>query len=149
MVPYIREQIYNTQRGRFEMRFLIIEDQKDVRNLMEAFLNEFGSSDMAEDGIQGLSKVLNSVQDKTPYDAVFLDIMMPKLEGQQVLQKIRELEEANNILPPKSVKIIMVSALGDSENVMEAFKSQADAYLVKPVLRDKLITTMKKAGLVI
>jgi len=129
------------------MRFLIIEDQKDVRRLMEAFLSEFGSSDMAEDGIEGLETVLDSIDNNNPYDAIFLDIMMPKLEGQQVLQQIRQLEESKNILPPKNVKIIMVSALGDSENVMEAFKSQADAYLVKPVLRDKLVTTMKKAGL--
>ncbi len=129
------------------MRFLIIEDQKDVRNLMQAFLSEFGASDMAEDGIEGLSTVLNSIEEDKPYDAIFLDIMMPKLEGQQVLQKVRELEEAKNIMAPNNVKIIMVSALGDSENVMEAFKSQADAYLVKPVMRDKLITTMKKAGL--
>ena len=129
------------------MRFLIIEDQKDVRSLMEAFLSEFGTSDMAEDGVEGLSKVLDSIEKSTPYDAIFLDIMMPKLEGQQVLQKVRRAEEIKNILPPNNVKIIMVSALGDSENVMEAFKSQADAYLVKPVLREKLVTTMKKAGL--
>lgn len=129
------------------MRFLLIEDQKDVRNLMQAFLAEFGTCEMAEDGIEGLSAVLKSIEDETPFDAIFLDIMMPKLEGQQVLQKVRALEDAKNILPPKSVKIIMASALGDSENVMEAFKSQADAYLVKPILRDKLISTMKKAGL--
>ncbi len=129
------------------MRFLLIEDQKDVRNLMEAFLQEFGTCDMAEDGIKGLAAVLKSIEEETPYDAIFLDIMMPKLEGQQVLQKIRELEDAKSILPPKSTKIIMASALGDSENVMEAFKSQADAYLVKPILRDKLVSTMQKAGL--
>ncbi len=129
------------------MRFLLIEDQKDVRKLLEAFLSEFGTCDMAEDGIKGLAAVLKSIEEEVPYDAIFLDIMMPKLEGQQVLHKIRELEEAKNILPPKAVKVIMASALGDSENVMEAFKSQADAYLVKPILRDKLISTMKKAGL--
>lgn len=129
------------------MRFLLIEDQKDVRNLLKAFLAEFGTCEMAEDGIEGLSLVLKSIEEASPFDAIFLDIMMPKLEGQQVLQKIRELEEAKNILPPNNVKIIMASALGDSENVMEAFKSQADAYLVKPILREKLISTMKKAGL--
>lgn len=129
------------------MKFLLIEDQKDVRKLLEAFLGEFGECDMAEDGIKGLASVLKSIEEGTPYDAIFLDIMMPKLEGQQVLQKIRELEEAKKILPPNNVKVIMASALGDSENVMEAFKSQADAYLVKPIMRDKLINTMKKAGL--
>ncbi|MEA3287220.1 MAG: response regulator, partial [Candidatus Marinimicrobia bacterium] len=127
------------------MRFLLIEDQKDVRNLMQAFLGEFGTCDMAEDGIEGLTSVLKSFEEKTPYDAIFLDIMMPKLEGQQVLQKIRELEESKDVSPQENVKIIMASALGDSENVMEAFKSQADAYLVKPILKDKLISTMKKA----
>ena len=131
------------------MRFLLIEDQKDVRNLMKAFLAEFGNCDMAEDGIKGLDLVLRSIEEEVPYDAVFLDIMMPKLEGQQVLQRIRELEEAKNIMPPQSVKVIMASALGDSENVMEAFKSQADAYLVKPILKEKLVSTMKKAGLTV
>jgi two-component system chemotaxis response regulator CheY len=129
------------------MRFLLIEDQQDVRKLLQAFLAEYGTCDMAEDGIKGLSAVLRSIEENTPYDAIFLDIMMPKLEGQQVLQKIRELEEAKHIVPPNAVTIIMASALGDSENVMEAFKAQADAYLVKPILRDKLIGTMKKAGL--
>ena len=129
------------------MRFLLIEDQKDVRNLLEAFLSDYGSCDMAEDGIKGLATVLKSFEEETPYDAIFLDIMMPKLEGQQVLQKIRELEDSKKVSPAQNVKIIMASALGDSENVMEAFKSQADAYLLKPILKDKLISTMKKAGL--
>jgi len=129
------------------MRFLLIEDQKDVRNLMQALLADLGNCDMAEDGIKGLTMFQRSLAEHTPYAAIFLDIMMPKLEGQAVLQKIRELEEANNIMPPSSVKVIMSSALGDSENVMEAFKAQADAYLVKPVMRDKLFSTMQKAGL--
>ncbi|NQV16739.1 response regulator [bacterium] len=131
------------------MRFLLIEDQKDVRNLLETFLGDFGECDMAEDGIKGLEAVFKSLEEETPYDAVFLDIMMPKLRGQQVLQKIRKLEDAKNILPQKSTRVIMASVLGDSENVMEAFKSQANAYLVKPIMRDKLISTMKKAGLAI
>lgn len=129
------------------MRFLLVEDQLDVRNLLQAFLAEYGTCEMAEDGIQGLAAVLKSIEEDTPFDAIFLDIMMPKMEGQQVLQKIRELEDAKKIVPPNSVKIIMASALGDSENVMDAFRSQADAYLVKPIMKDKLVNTMKKAGL--
>lgn len=129
------------------MHFLLVEDQKDVRSLMQAFLAKYGTCDEAVDGIEGLAAVVKAIDEKKPYDAIFLDIMMPKLEGQLVLQKVRELEDAKQIMPPDTVKIIMVSALGDSENVMEAFKSQADAYLVKPVMRDKLISTMKKAGL--
>ena len=129
------------------MRFLLIEDQKDVRNLMQAFLSGLGSCEMAEDGIQGLSLFQQSLSENRPYDAVFLDIMMPKLEGQEVLQKIRALEETKQILPPTSVKIIMTTALGDSENIMEAFKSQADAYLIKPIMQNKLFETMQKAGI--
>ena len=66
------------------MRFLLIEDQKDVRNLMQAFLSGLGSCEMAEDGIRGLSLFQQSLSENRPYDAIFLDIMMPKLEGQEV-----------------------------------------------------------------
>ena len=129
------------------MRFLLIEDQKNVRDLMAAFLADLGNCDMAEDGLEGLEFFQKSLARETPYDAIFLDIMMPKLEGQEVLQKIRRLEEEQEIMPPASTRVIMSSALGDSENVMEAFKSQADAYLVKPVMREKLMDTLQKAGL--
>lgn len=131
------------------MRFLIVDDQMVMRKLMEVFLAEYGTCDMAEDGYKGLTKVLKSIQDESPYDAVFLDIMMAGFEGHKVLKKIRELEKSENILQEDHTKVIMVSAHDDSQNIMGAFSSQADGYLVKPVMRDKLKATMIKAGMAI
>jgi|FLOH01.1.fsa_nt_gi two-component system, chemotaxis family, chemotaxis protein CheY len=131
------------------MRFLIIDDQIVFRKLMELFLAEYGTSDMASDGYKGLTMVLKAIQNETNYDAIFLDIMMAGLEGHKVLQKIRELEKSENISPPNQTKVIMVSAHEDSENIMGAFNSQADAYLVKPVMKEKLRAAMLKAGVIL
>jgi len=68
------------------------------------------------------------------------------MDGQEVLQKIRELEEARQIYPPEALKIIMTTALDDRENVISAFRNQADAYLIKPILKDNLFESLAKAG---
>lgn len=128
------------------MRFLIIEDQQDVRKLLQGFLKAWGNCDQAEDGIKGIAAIMKSMEEKQPYDVVFLDIMMPKMAGQDVLKKIRELEAAKKVFPPHTTKIIMTTALDDKENIMEAFREQADAYLVKPILRDKILDAFHKAG---
>ncbi len=128
------------------MRILIIEDQRDVRKLLAGFLDPFGTIQFAEDGIQGIACVLNSLEEGERFDVLFLDIMMPKMDGQEVLQKIRELEEARQIYPPEALKIIMTTALDDRENVISAFRNQADAYLIKPILKDNLFESLAKAG---
>lgn len=64
--------------------------------------------------------------------------MMPEMDGQEVLKKIRQYEEENDITPMEGVNVVMTTALGDYSNIEEAFLGQCEGYLVKPIDRQKL-----------
>jgi two-component system chemotaxis response regulator CheY len=73
--------------------------------------------------------------------------MLPDIDGQQVLKEIRALEDMEGIHGNDAAKVIMISALSDKKNVMQAFKSQCEAYLVKPIDGGKLREHLDKFGL--
>jgi two-component system, chemotaxis family, chemotaxis protein CheY len=69
------------------------------------------------------------------------------MDGQEVLKEIRRLESEKGIMGLDGTKIIMTTALSDSQNIIPAFRSQCDAYLVKPFDRQKLVRELKGLGL--
>ena len=77
------------------------------------------------------------------YDLICLDIMMPGMDGHKVLQKIRETERNNQVPLGNGVKIIMTTALGDKQNVLNAFRTSCDAYMVKPYDRNRLMEILR------
>ena len=72
---------------------------------------------------------------------------MPEMDGQEVLKEIRGLEEAAGVSLGQVTKVIMTTALKDRVNVMTAFREQCDAYLAKPIDRQKLVGCLKDFGL--
>lgn len=130
------------------MKILIAEDDFVSRRLLQAILLPYGSCDTAEDGREAVEKFNNAVKEKSPYDLICLDIMMPEMDGQEVLQEIRKLEEEHGIVGLDGVKIIMVTALGDYENVIKAFRDQCEAYYIKPINKERLLETIQKLGLI-
>jgi two-component system chemotaxis response regulator CheY len=129
------------------MRILIVEDDFISRKLMLAYLMSLGECDIAVNGQEALEAFMLAIEEGQPYDLVCLDIMMPEMSGQMVLKYIRQIEKNKGTLPADSVKIIMTSALKDGKNVMEAFNSQCEAYLVKPIDREKLMEQICLLGL--
>lgn len=128
------------------MKILVAEDEYIGRALLVEMLSPFGTCDTAENGREALEMVKKSF-DTTPYDLVCLDIMMPELDGQQVLQKIREIEAQRH--SDKGIKIIMTTALDDSGNIMRAFTQGAcEGYLTKPIDKIKLIEQIQELGLI-
>jgi len=128
------------------MKILVAEDEYIGRALLVEMLSPFGTCDIAENGIEALEMVKNSFESK-PYDLVCLDIMMPELDGQMVLQQIRELEAQRHI--ENSIKVIMTTALDDSGNIMRAFTQGAcEGYLTKPIDKVKLIEQIQELGLI-
>ncbi len=128
------------------MKILVAEDEYIGRTLLVEMLAPFGTCDIAENGVEALEMVKESLTGK-PYDLVCLDIMMPKLDGQQVLQQIRELEAQMKI--DNGIKVIMTTALDDSSNIMRAFTQGAcEGYLTKPIDKIKLIEQIQELGLI-
>ncbi|HOT32217.1 MAG TPA: response regulator [Petrotogaceae bacterium] len=129
------------------MNVLIIEDDPISQKLLSSFLKEYAVCDIANDGAQGISFFESSLKSNKRYDLVCLDIMMPQMDGIQVLQKIRSAENKNGIYGLDGTKIIMTTALSDVENVRNSFKAQCEAYIIKPILKKDFILKLQELGL--
>ncbi len=131
------------------MRILIVEDDFGGRRVMQKLLESYGECDIVIDGDEAVQAFRLAWEENDPYSVIFLDIMMPKMDGQEALKQIRELESSFGIRPRDEVRIVMTTALEDPKNVIEAYhKGGATSYLVKPVDREKIAEEMKKIGLV-
>lgn len=130
------------------MKTLIVEDEFISRKLLQSFLAPFGETDIAINGVEAIEAFKLALDENQPYDLICLDIMMPELDGQSVLKELRKLEEEKDILGLDGVKVIMTTALSDPQNIKLAFKEQCEAYLIKPISKDKILTMIKKLELI-
>lgn len=130
------------------LRMLIVEDEFLSRKLVGHYIEKHGKYDVAVNGEEALHAVRDSYEESRPYDVVFLDIMMPDMNGLAVLKAIREFEAARGISAADGLKIIMTTALGDAKSVMEAFRNQCEAYITKPYTEESFSTQLRKLGLI-
>ena len=112
------------------MKILIVEDEKGIRDLLVKRLKKHYSVDACEDG----ESALDYIRVYT-YDAIVLDIMLPKIDGIQVLKHIRN---AGNDVP-----VIMLTAKGEIEDRVAGLDAGADDYLIKPFAFDELLARLR------
>ncbi len=132
------------------MKILIAEDTPVNQVLLADFLKPYGECHIASDGCEAVAMFEKSLEANVQrYDLLCLDIMMPKMDGQVALQKIRQMEKDKGIVANDCVKILMITALDDSENIMQALvKGKCEGYLTKPVSRATLQDQLVTLGLV-
>ncbi len=128
------------------MKFLIVDDDLINRKLLTALIKPFGACEIAINGKEAVDAVALSIKDNRPFEVIFLDIMMPEMNGHESLQQIRQLEQEAGVTLGQGAKVVMVTALGDSRNVLSAFNEGAEYYLVKPIQQKKLFELMEEMG---
>lgn len=102
------------------MKILLIEDEPGLISVMVRGLTEANMQvSVAADGTTGLEMAL-----KHQFDLIILDIMLPGINGIQICREVRKVN--------KTVSILMLTALGSTENIVTGLDSGADDYLVKP-----------------
>ena len=129
------------------MRILIVEDDMTSRLLLRKMLEPFGTCDVAVNGKEAVEACRQAHASGAPYALVCMDIMMPEMDGQAALKAIRADEEALSLPPSKAAKVVMTTALRDLDNVTNAYRELCDGYLVKPILREKLVELLKELDL--
>jgi two-component system chemotaxis response regulator CheY len=129
------------------MKILIVDDEFTSRKRLITFLSEYGNCEIAVNGKEAIEAFNNAQNEGESYDLICLDIKMPEMNGQDVLKEIRKIEQENNQTGLDGVKIIMTTALDDIDNIKNAFREQCEAYLIKPVSKEKLIATLEELGL--
>lgn len=131
------------------MKSLIVDDDFFSRRILQAFLIEHGECHIAVDGKEAIFAFEQALAEESPYHVICLDIMMPEMDGQEVLKKIREIEKNKNIFGKDCVKIIMTTALDDSTNITTAFREQCESYLIKPIAKSKLTKSLEDLGVLV
>jgi EAL domain-containing protein (putative c-di-GMP-specific phosphodiesterase class I)/DNA-binding response OmpR family regulator len=111
------------------MRILVADDEPDLRELLQINLEALGHEvQLAVDGTEALALAMAHRP-----DLIVLDIMMPGLNGLEVLRRLRE-EPANADLP-----VVLLSARGTDSEVFEGWSSGANYYITKPFELDELL----------
>lgn len=123
-----------------KIKILIVEDEFISRILLKEMLSPFGDCYEAADGHEALTAIEKSYESPEEYfDLVCLDIMLPGLNGHEILSKIRKIEKEIGVQGTDTVKVMMVSSLGDTKNIMKAMVvGKCQAYITKPVSRGRL-----------
>ena len=129
------------------MKCLIVENDSTTCELLQGYLASCGDCTVAVDGPQAVEKVRHAIDNKRSYDLICLDIMIPEMDGYDVLRKIRQIEKEQKKNKAGCSKVIVVTALSDFNNIANAFRAGCQGYLIKPVRKDKLFEQMKKLGL--
>lgn len=129
------------------MRILVVEDEPVSQRIMAKLLSDLGQITTADDGLQALTRYKQALADGDAFDLIALDIMMPEMNGHELLREIRSFEDSQNIGESRRVKVVMTTALSDARTVVAAFDHGCEAYLVKPIERNVLYSELRKLGI--
>lgn len=130
------------------MKCLIVEDDFTSRKLMQIYLANYGDCFVAVNGKEAIQAFKDALDQDEPYDLICLDIMMPEMDGIEALKLIREEEKTRGIGGLDGVKVIMTTAKSQRSDIIGAFRDGCEAYIVKPVTKQSLLTEMQKLELV-
>jgi len=114
-------------------KVLIVEDDPTTVQLIEFLLRKNNFEVLiAQDGVEALK----ISREKKP-DLILMDVMMPKMDGIEAIEKLQESEGTQNI------PIVILSALGQEMDVMRGLQAGASGYIVKPFSPQELLDEIK------
>ncbi len=116
-------------------KLLIIDDERGIRNTLREILADEGHEvDVAENGKQGLEMATAKA-----YDLIFSDIKMPEMDGIELLTALKQGEDAID------TPVVMITGHGDVETAVQALKTGAYDFLLKPLDLNRILITTKNA----
>lgn len=116
------------------IKILVIDDADIIRNSLKKFLSEYDLEVITcSDGLEGLQKVLEYKP-----KLIFLDLMMPNLDGIRLLRVLKVMEEVKNI------PVIVISGHTDKMNVLAAMEAGAERIVSKPLTKDILVKNINE-----
>lgn len=112
------------------MRIFVVEDEQDLRDLLQKRLSKDYSVDSCSNGLDALEYI-----DTFSYDVILLDLMLPGLDGLTVLKRIRS--------RGLTVPVIILTAKGDISDRVTGLDAGADDYLIKPFAYEELTARLR------
>ena len=128
------------------MKTLVVDDELVSRKKMQKIMENFGECEAVESGSAAIATFKKALESWMPFDLITLDVLMPKMDGTEVLYTIREIEKEKKIPGEKQVKILMVTSHSDKDTIITSIQAGCDDYIVKPFDREVIIKKLEKLG---
>jgi DNA-binding response OmpR family regulator len=113
-------------------KVLIVDDEPFIRNLIRDTLKPRGfETGFAENGVEALEEL-----DRRPYDLVISDVVMPKMEGFELLKRIKKLQP--------NLPVIILTGFSREHDISDFLLYGADEYLTKPFQVNELLAAVEK-----
>ena len=126
------------------MKMLVADDELNNRILLRKILESYGEVDLVIDGQEAVDAFTLAHAEEAPYDVIFMDIMMPNMDGHKAVQTVRKKEAEMNVPPQEEVKVVMVTALDSAKDAMQAYyRDGCTDYVTKPITRSKIDNVLK------
>ena len=131
------------------LTILIVDDSKSARMALESVLSAYGKCRMVKNGREAVDCVESALKKGRRYDLIMMDIEMPEMDGHTAVKAIRNLMEAHQVPPEKYPRVIMVSSMKDSHNIMKAqFEDPVDIYITKPFQEQTIVEALTNLELI-
>jgi two-component system, chemotaxis family, chemotaxis protein CheY len=132
-------------------KVLIVEDSDLQADILESILDDLGIKNVTKaiNGIDALKQFEEALLSGAAYSLVFLDIVMPEMDGQEALKRMRALEKEAGVGGSDKATIIMITSLSSPTDMITALiEGDCTDYIVKPVAESFLKAMLIKYGLI-
>ncbi|EHJ48053.1 response regulator receiver [Solidesulfovibrio carbinoliphilus subsp. oakridgensis] len=129
------------------MRALIVDDDFYSRSFLEYILHPYARCDVAVNGEDAVMVFKKALEAGEPYALVFMDLLMPVIDGPRALNEIREIEKDFGLDHDGRCKIVITSVLEDGEETHNAmYLGGATSFLQKPVDEKSILAELTRLG---
>jgi two-component system, chemotaxis family, chemotaxis protein CheY len=128
-------------------KIMVVDDSALIVSMMEVIVKAYGIDRVstASNGRQALEEFAVALENGAPYSVVFMDVVMPVMDGQEALKLMRQLEREAGLADEDRATIIMSTSLGPGSDVADALLAGGcSGYLVKPFRRNDVFGLLGK-----
>lgn len=131
-------------------RILIVEDEPVNREILLLSLRGLGECTAVASGEDAVQAHKDALEQGQPFDVVFLDILLPGMNGLQALEQLRAMEDRHQVPQDRRVPVIITTGLDDDQTASRAFiQGQAMSYMTKPYRTSQISEELHKLGLIV
>lgn len=129
------------------MRYLIVDDDESIHLYLQVILSRHGECVTALTGEEAVERFAAGLAEGNPFDVVFMDILLPGMDGHRAAGIMREAEASME--GGASFKLVMITCLVDDSNVKRAFSdARAELYITKPLDRESVSRQLREHGII-
>ncbi|KHK01379.1 response regulator [Desulfovibrio sp. TomC] len=127
------------------MRALIVDDDFYSRSFLEYILHPYAQCDAAVNGEDAIMVFQKALEEGKPYALVFMDLLMPVIDGPRALKEMREIEKDFGLTHETCCKVVITSVLEDGEDTHNAmYLGGATSFLQKPVDEKSIMAELRR-----